>query len=138
MNKEYRIEGFFEGRPISIWEMRNPIIYLDYARFMCDYNFNSVACKKIQEFWAADENDMFVHKVLREWAPSLQKKLPEMKAALKSANFLESLKSVEAIEETFLFEGYIEHYEKLIPKPSKYFPIVMAHNDAQENNILIH
>jgi hypothetical protein len=23
-NKEYRIEGFFEGRPLTIWEMRNP------------------------------------------------------------------------------------------------------------------
>ena len=26
-DNEYRIEGFFEGRPISIWEMRNPYIY---------------------------------------------------------------------------------------------------------------
>ena len=25
-NDKYRIEGFFDGRPISIWEMRNPVI----------------------------------------------------------------------------------------------------------------
>lgn len=43
MNTEYRIEGFFEGRPISIWEMRNPAIYMEYSNFICDYNFSSVA-----------------------------------------------------------------------------------------------
>ena len=25
-NERYRIEGFFAGRPLSIWEMRNPVI----------------------------------------------------------------------------------------------------------------
>lgn len=61
MNNDYRIEGFFEGRPISIWEMRNPLIYLDYARFICDYNFNTVAQKRIMEFKQMDENDLFIH-----------------------------------------------------------------------------
>ena len=82
MNKDYRIEGFFEGRPISIWEMRNPLIYLEYARFICDYNFNTVAQKRIMEFKQIDENDLFIHQVLREWGPSLQSKLKEMKTAL--------------------------------------------------------
>lgn len=45
---------------------------------------------------------------------------------------------MELLEETFLFEGYVQHFEKLIPKSSAVFPIVLAHNDAQENNILIH
>ena len=39
-NDTYRIEGFFEGRPISIWEMRNPFVYLKYADMICDYNFS--------------------------------------------------------------------------------------------------
>ena len=39
-NKEYRVEGFFEGRPISIWEMRNPLIYKKYADMICDFNFD--------------------------------------------------------------------------------------------------
>ena len=25
-NDAYRIESFFEGRPLSVWEMRNPVI----------------------------------------------------------------------------------------------------------------
>jgi hypothetical protein len=30
----------------------------------------------------------------------------------------ENYKSVEMIEQEFLFEGYVEHFEKLIPKAS--------------------
>jgi hypothetical protein len=36
---KYRVEGFFEGRPITIWEMRNPTIYRAYAEMICHYNF---------------------------------------------------------------------------------------------------
>ena len=39
----YRIEGFFHGRPISIWEMRNASIFLNYAEMICDYNFSPIA-----------------------------------------------------------------------------------------------
>jgi hypothetical protein len=42
-NTTYRIEGFFDGRPITIWEMRNPMIYTKYAELMVDYNFSPVA-----------------------------------------------------------------------------------------------
>ena len=35
----YRIEDFFNGRAISIWEMRNPLIIDKYADLICDYNF---------------------------------------------------------------------------------------------------
>jgi len=41
------------------------------------------------------------------------------------------------VEKTFLFDGFIEHFEKLIPQESKEFPLILAHNDAQENNILM-
>lgn len=39
-DKEYRVEGFFEGRPLSIWEMRNPLIYKKYGEMICDFNFD--------------------------------------------------------------------------------------------------
>jgi len=46
-NNTYRIESFFEGRPLSIWEMRNPMIGRKYAELMVDYNFSPVAREKI-------------------------------------------------------------------------------------------
>jgi hypothetical protein len=30
-NNEFRIEEFFHGRPITLWEMRNPLIVENYA-----------------------------------------------------------------------------------------------------------
>ena len=46
-NMEYRIEGFFHGRPITIWEMRNHLIEMKYAEIICDYNFSPVVQEKI-------------------------------------------------------------------------------------------
>lgn len=37
------------------------------------------------------------------------------------------------LDRTFLFDGYREYFKKLVPRDSE---IVLAHNDAQENNIL--
>ena len=47
---------------------------------------------------------------------------------------LETLNLIEAFEKTFLFEGQEDYFSGLIPRDS---PVVLAHNDAQENNVLI-
>ena len=48
-NDEYRIESFFEGRPLTIWELRNPTIMKLLARATFDFNFNQDAIAKISE-----------------------------------------------------------------------------------------
>jgi len=68
----YRIEGFFDGRPITIWEMRNPMIYTKYAEMMVDYNFSPVAIQRIQEINPKDKNNLFIHQVIKIWGPQLQ------------------------------------------------------------------
>ena len=45
--KEYRIEGFFHGRPLTIWELGNPMVYKAYANMICDFNFSEVAQERI-------------------------------------------------------------------------------------------
>tara|TARA_B110000285_G_C14904127_1_gene504685 strand:- start:103 stop:258 length:156 start_codon:yes stop_codon:yes gene_type:complete len=40
MNKEYRFEEFFHGRPITLWEMRNMCIQENYSKIICNFNFN--------------------------------------------------------------------------------------------------
>ena len=57
----YRIEGFFEGRPITIWEMRNPMIYTQYAEMMVDYNFSELANQRIEEINPKDSDNLFIH-----------------------------------------------------------------------------
>lgn len=60
--------------------------------------------------------------------------MPEMKQKLIEADDKKNLAIVELVEKTFLFEGYIEHFEKIIPIPEDIentpFPLVLAHNDA--------
>lgn len=147
-NKEYRIEGFFEGRPISIWEMRNPMIYLKYAEIICDYDFDKRTRERIQEINPLNKDKLFVHQVIQEWGPTLLGKLDAIREALKakaegSEEMARRLETVDLIEKNFLFEGSGEQFTKLVPIPeqdqeSAKFPLVLAHNDAQENNILMH
>lgn len=60
-NKEYRIEQFFHGRPLSIWEMRNPMIYLKYAETICEYNFSDQVTRTISEISPMDPKNLFIH-----------------------------------------------------------------------------
>jgi len=48
-NDVFRIEGFFEGRPITIWEMRNPVVSSSLAQQLCDFNFNPRAWLDVEK-----------------------------------------------------------------------------------------
>lgn len=41
--QEYRIEEFIPGRPISIWEMRNPHLAKVFCAAIANFNFNTKA-----------------------------------------------------------------------------------------------
>ena len=73
---EYRIESFFEGRPLSIWEMRNPFFMSLVANALCDYNFNRTARGLMPKL---DENKLEIDKAIKEWAPSVIKRMPGLK-----------------------------------------------------------
>ena len=49
---------------------------------------------------------------------------------------------MDQLEKTLLFDGYLEYFNELIPIPEEdnseaKFPLVLCHNDAQENNLLM-
>jgi len=81
---------------------------------------------------------MVIDRAVNVWGPTLVRRLPEIKRRLiedGAVKHKEQLDTIKLVEETFLFEGYKEHFGKQVPRKSE-FPIVVAHNDAQENNIL--
>ena len=137
-NFTYSIEGFFDGRPISIRGMGNKSIYSRYANMICDYNFSREAQELVNKHDKLDANNLFFHSVLRKWAPSLISKLDSISKALTDAGQIGNLKILKALETKFLFEGYKEHFSKMIPEVSDLFPVVLCHNDVLENNILLH
>lgn len=78
-DEQIRIEEFFEGRPLTIWEMRNPMVAATYARKVCDLNFSKRARDMVLEFEPLDPNNLFIHQVIKEWAPNLKNKIDWMK-----------------------------------------------------------
>ena len=108
-NSKFRIEQFFEGRPLTLWEMRNPMIYKNFARNICDFNFNSQAQKDVNEIEELDPNNLFIHQVIKQWGPNLTNKIGTIKKQLQLSGtdeHLEYLQKTELLEQTFLFEGY--------------------------------
>lgn len=146
----YRIEEFFEGRPLTLWEMRNPVVASSFAKKICDFNFSPKAQTDVNKVEPLDPHNLFIHQVIKEWAPNLQAKIGKMKemlAASTDAEHQEYLMKTELLERTFLFDGYQEFFESLIPKqghPARFdekyinqFPNVLTHNDCHQNNILM-
>lgn len=86
-----------------------------------------------------NKDNMIIDKATMVWGPALQKRIPDMKRRLiedGKEKHAYQLKVIDLIEKTFLFEGYQEHFNKQIPRDSR-FPIVLSHNDAQENNLMM-
>lgn len=78
-NNKFRIEEYFEGRPITLWEMRNPMIFENFARNICDFNFNSQAQKDVNSIEQLDPDNLFIHQVIKQWGPNLEAKIETIK-----------------------------------------------------------
>lgn len=56
----YRMESFFEGRPLTIWEMRNPYFLLKFADIIFQYNFNTKMHEAAQKVVPQDKNSLYI------------------------------------------------------------------------------
>ena len=59
-NTEYRIESFFEGRPLTIFEMRNPCFMKLAAQLIFQYNFNQDAIEKVKAMKPIDKSQLYL------------------------------------------------------------------------------
>lgn len=61
-----------------------------------------------------------------------------MKAILIADGQLENAKTIDLVTSTFLFEGFYDHFSKLIPQvDEESFPVTFCHNDCLEANFLM-
>lgn len=81
-NDEYRIESFFEGRPISIWEMRSPVILNQILNCLVDFNFNKDCVAKIAAHRPLDNQNLAIDVAIKEWGPAVKARLPSMRGKL--------------------------------------------------------
>ena len=71
-DKDYRLEGFFEGRAISVWEMRNPTLLNTFCDKIFEYNFNEAirtACEKIEPI---NREKLYIDMAINTWAPEVK------------------------------------------------------------------
>lgn len=127
---EYRIESFFHGRPLTIWELRNPLLQKIYMQKLVAFNFNKGAISRLKDKYPIDKDNLCLDQYIKEWAPAVKKRLPSFRGKLLQDNGIEhpaSLKLIDALDKTFLFKGFEEYFSSLIPRDST---IVLAHNDG--------
>lgn len=105
MNNEYRIESFFNGRPISIWEMKNKTIFRTCARTLCDFNFDKIVTQRINEIVPADPTKLSCISNLENWGNKLKANAEALRKTLTEAGKLDRLKIVEEILSTFAYDG---------------------------------
>jgi len=129
----FRIEEFFEGKPISIWEMRNPFVLERCVRKICEFNYNTLTRERIASVMPLDASDLVIHKAIRSWGPQVKARLLSLDHLLQNAGLSDMQSTLNELKDSFLFDGFQQHFINLVPNDGQ---IVLAHNDTQENNIL--
>ena len=79
----YRIESFFEGRPLTIWEMRNPTMMKLFARKIFEFNFNQAAISKISAFKPINKDHLGLDIRINNWAHTVRDRIPRIEEKLK-------------------------------------------------------
>ena len=80
--KDFRLEEFLDGRPLSIWEMRNEVVMRAYAEEICKFNFNQDAVDKLNAIIPIDRNNLTIDLSIDKWGIDLKARLPSMREKL--------------------------------------------------------
>lgn len=102
----FRFESFYPGRPVTVWEMRNPYVFCRVAEILCDYNFNQKARETVQAVNPMIVSKLHIHEVVNEWTPNMEAKIDSVINTLTSAEHHEHAQIISQIKSTFLFEGW--------------------------------
>lgn len=69
VNQEYRIEEFFDGRPITIWEMRSPVIMETAIKLIHSFHYKSEIEEKLAKRYPKNPEKLGVDTFIDDWAP---------------------------------------------------------------------
>lgn len=74
MNQEYRIESFFDGRPLKVFELSNKVIMKAYAEKCCDFNFNEGISQVMTSIQKADKNNTSFDVAIEQWGNNVNQR----------------------------------------------------------------
>ena len=95
---EFRLEEFISGRPLSIWEMRNPVIMESIARAIYDFHHESGAAEKVQSLKPVDSNNLSIDFFINDWGPKAVIRLASIRSKLQVASNPGHLKISEILD----------------------------------------
>lgn len=107
-DSEYRIEEFIEGRPLSVWELRNPTISKLFVKAIYEMHEKSGVREAISAVAPLDPNYLGVDIAIDEWAPTAVERIAEIKTKLdkRDPGHAYILDSLHALEDAYLKDGY--------------------------------
>lgn len=103
---DFRLEAFLEGRPLSIWEMRNPVFMDAFVDKIFNFNFNETLQTELAKILPLDRENLFADVAANKWGPEVKERFPSMRGKLLQDNGIphpDQLRAIDAIDRNFLF-----------------------------------
>ena len=124
----YRIEGFIDGRVLSIWEFRNPVIMDKFAQAIYQFHTESGVGESIEPLTPMDKDHLGIDIAIDEWGPASIERIAKMRSNLnpETAGHDKILAALNMLESTYLKPGYQDALRAMVPRDN----IVFAHNDV--------
>ena len=107
---DFRIESFFEGRPLTIWELRNPVVMEEAVKAIFGFHNNHRANDAIEELMPMQPHKLGVDTAIDEWAPQVLARIAKIRGKLGESAADDQkaiiLQALQMIETTFFKPGY--------------------------------
>ena len=81
-NNDYRIEHFFNGRPMTIWEMREPANIKLFTKALFEFHHQSGIAEKVQTVSPLDRNNLFFDHIIDDWGSKSLLRIEKIRAKL--------------------------------------------------------
>ena len=107
-SETFRIEHFFTGRPLSIWEMRNPVISRKVVNALYNFHTKSGASEAIDAIKPRSESKMGVEIAIEEWGPASIERIAliRQKLDIEDEGHRRIMRSLDRLSNTYLKDGY--------------------------------
>ena len=79
---KYRIEAFFEGRPLTIWELRNPVVMEETTKAIFGFHNNNRATDAIQAIVPMNRQKLGIDTAIEEWGPAVVTRIGKIRSKL--------------------------------------------------------
>jgi thiamine kinase-like enzyme len=132
-NKDYRIEQSFDAKPITIFEMRNPVYMQQILKKTFKLNFNIKLKEKLLELQGPTAETQ-IEILKNDWIPKLQHKWQHLRESLTVDEYIGTM---DLVKKEYLGEDNSEYIDALYDgMVTNREDLVVSHNDIQECNVL--